>query len=527
MKTLLRAFAALSPMAALGLPTLAHAEITVGDAVLLATGSNPASVAIADFNADGRADLAVTVDTPDRVQIYFGTEFGFSAPVNYNLGSGVGADTVLAADVDGDGDQDLAIALHNANAVRVLVNTGSGAFSAGQTVSTGANPVQMIAAQLGGSSLLDFATANRDGNSASVLLNAGGTLGSVTVGGIAEPRGLAAGDFNGDGDLDLAVTSQQNRSVSILNNNGAGGFTLGGSFGVNRGERPEGVAAGDLDADGDADLAVTFDQNTLGFVGVMLNNGAGAFSAAGSFTTGGQAPGSIQLADLDRDGRLDAVVANEDSGTVAFLAGTGSGTFGAPMLKTSGNNPDSISIGDLDGDGDMDVAAPNRNSSNVALFYNLAPRNEVSFGPTAFQVLRGTLVSGDLASLQNSDDSKLTVRLSIVFDSQDPVRVQVDGVSPISDPTELRLSLESSANKPGIRQRVLMYNFQTASYELLSASQLSTADGTVVVAVTTNPGRFVEAGTGKVHAQLFYQAVVPQTGSGWNISADKVGWTVK
>ncbi|MBV6459540.1 MAG: hypothetical protein HONBIEJF_02688 [Fimbriimonadaceae bacterium] len=517
---------ALSIVMATAIVGSAKADVQMSEAVLLGTGPQPSGVAAGDFNRDGFADLAVTVDAPDRVQIYFGNGTGYGAAVNYQVGSGVGAGSIIASDVDGDLDADLLVALQNSASVRVLTNNGAGVFALGQLVATGSNPRSLAQGNFGGSGLNDYVSVNRDSNSVTVLMNSAGTLSAASVAVGTDPRAAAIADIDRDGDLDLAVTNSDDRNVQVLLNNGAGTFVSGGTFGVHFGEKASGIAAGDLDGDNDADLMVSFDRNgTTGMLGVMLNNGTGGYSNAGSFLTGGQNPDQIVLADLDGDGRLDAIVNNQDTGTVAFLPGLGGATFGAAIVRNSGADPTGVTGADLDGDGDIDIAVPNRSSNNVALFENLAPAAFQFFGPGSFTLVRGRQVSGDLGSLQTSDDSSLVVSIGLVLNGAEaPVQVRLDGTAPTATPNELRFKIESKGSLTGISQQVQLFNWQTNAYETLDTRTIGTLDGIVEVSVPTNAARFVQQGTNAVRALAKYKVNSPSF-SAWSISIDLAQWS--
>ncbi len=129
----------------------------------------------------------------------------------------------------------------------------------------------------------------------------------------SRPRSVTAGDLDGDGDLDLAVANGFNNDVSILLGDGAGGFA--GLTSIAAGNNPVSVATGDFNADGDLDLVVA---NLLGDdVSVLLNEGA------------------LCLGDLDGDGMV---------GIVDFLA----------LLAAWGTDPGGPP--DFDGDGMVGIA---------------------------------------------------------------------------------------------------------------------------------------------------------------------------
>jgi len=108
------------------MPALAQCPLSFNAASNYAAGNFPASVAVGDFNADGRPDLAVANQGSSNVSILLGNGGGggtFQAAVNYAAGSG--PVSVAVGDFNGDGSPDLAVANFNSNNVSVLLNTTS------------------------------------------------------------------------------------------------------------------------------------------------------------------------------------------------------------------------------------------------------------------------------------------------------------------------------------------------------------------------------------------------------------------
>ena len=101
----------------------------------------------------------------------------------------------------------------------------------------------------------------------------------------SSPQGLAVGDFNGDGNADLAIAATSSNRVTVLLGNGTGSFTAasGSPIAVNYAAA---VAVADFNGDGKADIAVADAQDNV--VAVFLGNGQGGFSSAGKSDPGGQ-----------------------------------------------------------------------------------------------------------------------------------------------------------------------------------------------------------------------------------------------
>lgn len=331
----------------------------------LASAQRPAGVAAADFNGDGHIDLAIATDTPDKISVYINNGAGgFNAPVNYLTGTQSGPDAVKASDVDGDGDADLVVVLKGTNQVRIYTNT-AGVFAAGQTIATGAEPVDLAMGDINGDGTTDFITTNRDASTITMLTNVGGVLSASSMNVGADPRVTVIADFDGDGDADLAVSAHDDRRVEIYRNGGTGAFTPAFTLTPNFNNRPGGLLAADFNGDGQPDLATTAGN----FVSVWLNTG-GAFGAPAAVATGGVSPGELAAADFDADGALDLVCTNEDSSSISVFAGTGTGSFGAAQVLATGATPSRLALADLDGNGSSDIAVTNRDSNTTSIFLN-------------------------------------------------------------------------------------------------------------------------------------------------------------
>ncbi|OUJ74865.1 FG-GAP-like repeat-containing protein [Hymenobacter crusticola] len=278
----------------------------------------------------------------------------------------VGIDTrgVAVGDIDGDGDLDLATPSFGvaSGSVSVRRNNGSGTFSGSEEVTVGPYARSVAFGDVDGDGDLDLVTANgTSGAAVSIRLNNGsGTFsGSQNIALNREMNDVALGDVDGDGDLDIVVAGPVG-IVIMIRNQGGGTFTGISSF-LSTTSDIYSLVLGDVDSDGDLDFIAngyTTDRTvTPGQVRIGFNDGTGTFAPAAPILVGLFSQG-VSAGDLDGDGDLDLAVANRGSNTVSFLLNNGSGTF------TSGGeiavvDVGSVSLNDVDGDGDLDLLAGN------------------------------------------------------------------------------------------------------------------------------------------------------------------------
>ncbi len=188
---------------------------------------------------------------------------------------------------------------------------------------------------------------------------------SVEYGLLLSPSGMTSGDFDGDGDMDLATTAGDPDRVIVFLNAGDGTFATTVDSLLPSGSSPQDLIAGDLDGDTDVDLAVALRSDPDGAVRLMLNNGAASFSMGASIAVG-ERPQGLSIGDLEADGDMDLAVANRLSDTVSILVNDGFGAFTATQV-TAGAEPRDTTIGDLLGDAALEVAVTNHDDRTFSI----------------------------------------------------------------------------------------------------------------------------------------------------------------
>ena len=186
-----------------------------------ATGATPRDIVAADFNRDGRPDLATTNLGGGSVTVLLrnATNTGFASEAAA-IQVGASPEGIEAADFNGDGYPDIAVAVLGTNTVNVLLRNPGGGFTAEAPIAVGAGALGLATADFDADGRPDLAvTSNTAGTVTALLRQAGG--GFAADGpplAVTRANGVAAGDFNGDGKPDLAASDDQDNTLSVFLN---------------------------------------------------------------------------------------------------------------------------------------------------------------------------------------------------------------------------------------------------------------------------------------------------------------------
>jgi hypothetical protein len=375
---------------------LAAGDPTFTSAPEVAVGANPRSLAIGDFNGDGKSDLATANSNSNSVSVRLGDGLGgFSGSTNFAVG--LNPTFVAIGDFNGDGKADLVTTNINnisysdntkgISSVSVLLGDGRGSFSSSTEFAVETRPISVAIGDFNGDGKADLATTSFDSSTVLILLGDGlgafNAFTKVAVG--TTPYSIALGDFNGDGKTDFATTNYISNSVSVRLGDGLGAFS--GSTEIAVGEVTYSIAIGDFNGDGKSDLATAnFNSNS---VSVRLGDGLGAFSGSTEVAVGVN-PVSVTIGDFNGDGKSDLATANSNSNSVSVRLGDGLGGFSSSTNLAVGAIPNSVAIGDFNGDGKTDLATAGFRYNTVSVLLNTTPTAPNPIGNTIHTINRGS-----------------------------------------------------------------------------------------------------------------------------------------
>ena len=371
----------------------------LGNATSTQLAQDPAAVAFADLDLDGRVDVvAAAADGTTRVLLAVGDGTFVANPAQASFAIGATPTALVCADFDLDGTIDLAAACAD-GAVRIFLGTGvrssgradvaDGAFPVTPTsvVTVGTGPVACVAADFDRDGRPDLAVANHGSGTISILRNLGagafGAQAAVATG--TGPTSLAVADFDRDGRIDLVAAHDSEATLRVfLQQSMALTFAQVAAPAMPSAAGKGVVVAGDFDADGVVDLAAAFAGDAQ--LGVILgaSPARGQWSAKSVTTTSGiTSTGTLLVADLDRDRVLDLICTDSTAGRFGVFRGNavssgslgrrglGDGSFAELVSRTTTGSTIALDVSDVTSDHQEDVVVVTAAPAQILTFPSL------------------------------------------------------------------------------------------------------------------------------------------------------------
>jgi len=351
----------------------------------IAVAHRPFSIEVADLNSDKRNDLVIANGDDSSAAILLGSGKGnFIGAKGSPFAAGCTPNDIAIADINKDAKLDLIFANHDRKHLTVLAGDGKGGFSPLQgspfAVEVKPHTHGVAVADFNADGFPDMLTDSWGDNRLAILFGNSrhqfnGPVKYLDVGKHPYQRARVA-DLNKDGKPDIVTTNLDSDNSTILLGLGNGSFKEAAGSPFACGNSPFGVAIGDVNGDGNLDLAVinspTITSSNTGHDGltVLLGNGKGGFKTMpGSPFATGTSPSRVAVGDLNGDGIADIAVANYRSGNVSIYLMNINGVAAIYIIPT-GNEADGIAIADLDGDGKNDIAVGNSGEFYIDIIFS-------------------------------------------------------------------------------------------------------------------------------------------------------------
>ncbi len=447
--------------------------LTFGSGTDYATGVGPRTIAIADFDEDGKNDFAVPMYTDNTVEIYLNQGVGiFGAATTVLATTGRGAQPLIHDDFNNDGHVDLAVGNRDDATIDIFLGNGDGTFAISSTESVGDDPLDLATGDFDSDGNKDLVSVDLSGQTISVLIGRGdGTFGgAATYATGSYPTSIKTADFDGDRVLDIVVSDScagcfvpySAGGISVFIGRGDGTFGAATAYATARGAVD--ITMGDFNNDGNQDIVAAIRNNNV--VQTLLGRGDGSFSSLGTYSSGGTQPMVIEGKDINEDGILDITVGNGSGNIIGSMTGIGDGSFDVPRARNIGAYPTDIKFSDFDGSGKDDMIISKHTSDIVTIYFestaptitNLSPSSasagsgERIITVTGAGFLSNSTVRADGSNIPTTYINATTLNgtlSSTLTQSEKTMDITVYNPTAQSESSELQFSVTSASGTSG------------------------------------------------------------------------------
>jgi hypothetical protein len=242
---------------------LGDERFLLGPSFSTGTKSGPISLAVGDFNSDGKLDITTANYLIDNIGVHisYGIQ-NFGGITSFSTGLESEPSSVAVSDFNNDGRSDVVVANYGTNNIGIFLGHGDGTFASMVPYSIGDNshPIAVTVGDLNNDNRSDIAVANFQTNNVYILFGYGdGSFSIVSIyptGTHSSPVGIAITDFNNDSRWDIIIITSGTSSVLLVQGYGNGTFGNETSYALGYNFDPRGIAVGDLDGDNWTDIAV-------------------------------------------------------------------------------------------------------------------------------------------------------------------------------------------------------------------------------------------------------------------------------
>jgi hypothetical protein len=361
-------------------------DVAINDFIkkTIKTGNGPGSVETADFNKDGFPDIVIANSNDSSLSIFLNDGKGnFTEATGSPFFANRYPNDIAVTDFNNDGNLDLCIANTEAKFLSVFAGNGKGRF---KQVDHSPFPVHskphthgIAAADFNGDDHIDLATDDWGENKIIVILGDGkGNFGKEAFFNVGDRpyQRLRSADVNKDGKPDIVTTNLEGNNATVLLGNGDGSFTEAEGSPFPCGAAPFGIATGDVNGDGNPDLAIvnsptiTAESKGLDGLWILLGDGRGKFSTLnGSPFKTGKSPSRLAIGDLNNDGVNDVAVTNYNDKSITIFYMSKTGVHKSQTIQ-AGSHPDGIAVQDLNGDRKKDILVSNFDDNTITILFS-------------------------------------------------------------------------------------------------------------------------------------------------------------